>query len=1561
MRPASIFSHPASTRALNNTDYNYGNGTSYAAPIVSGVLALRKAGRPNDSVAQLISGILDGADPLGSLSGLAVTGGRLNANNVVIDAPAVLATAWHRPAHPEALINSNTMRSPAYEVAVGSPFTVYSGVRKFNNAYGTANQTGGTIFYRAGTNGGWSSNALAFHSNNGDYQFWSNSVPGTATAGAVQYYLKLTFDSGVAGTNYIYGNDNSSWVTTDEAAAQAQPFSLRDRPSWVYHGNNRSVNGNNVTFTTLVGYAANDASNNLIYQGANFGALYYTTNGATPVGSQGNAGNADTFVVFFTYQGLQNDNSAAGEAMLWTALVSNMPTFQNINYRIGFWNSANGEEQWAGYNTTNTNPVTVFTIGTVGAPQLTVSTPSNGSLNADYTTTKLYVDEIAGDSIPVTVTFAPNTSNITAVELFSNLNNRDRAESDANADGIPDGIVPPDGNAISVTNTNTYYQAYPMTNSGGANYTATINATKTGAYRLSARYKTSASTNWVWYSSGGRRDHAITVAPVQARDIRMYELNIFNVEASGKTFATRSTIEDLTDESNAVHTDTNRVNKFNLGYLQDLGVNWIWFQPYHPYGWEGRHESAANINARDPSAGANTKVWNGSSYYDDVNYAYELGSPYAKKNFWEVEPRMSAAFSGSPTVQTNVNSPANRAAAMAAFQNFMAEADAAGVNLMPDAAFNHSAWDIELGQAGVDYIMSAVGASGWTASDLIHDREVRVFSRKNDYAQRASSYTSFFVNDIAPAPDRGDFGKWLDVVDIFFGRYSALVSQNPSDNNNRLNEADTFDYSVSPGNFDAITRGVWRYFARYAPYWLEKGRPAGEARNSAASDGDAAARYAWDARGIDGLRCDFGQGLPPQAWEYIINAARSKKWSFVFMSESLDGGAITYRSNRHFDILNENIVFPGKAASATSNYREMFEARRGAYGQGLVLLNTVSHDEDNYQDPWQAFIRYAVYGTLDGAPLIFPGQELGISNLYGYDLYEINFGKPVPHFKTYNSMMIAWGNADYALDQLQPAYSAINAARGFSKALRSNNRYFINQTSGGVHESIFSVAKYETLNGSPANSDVVFGFVNLNRDAGQSGTFNVAQDVDNNGVNDYGIKSGRTYNVKNIAAHLGQTAGRRDSFLWGAGLTGGNILSNGIYVGMNAIPGSSSGAWTAAPYEAFYLKLYDTTAPGAVSGSVSNNLANGNYAIANQATYTWAAVAADSEGIVPLYRVNVSVNGAPATNSVVTDTSFVYTAPNADTKIELTVQAVNPNDTSSASAATAANTAYFLTAGGDYDGDGIGNQSEINAGGSPIISNVVASVTLSNLVQAFNGTARSATATTTPPGLSVSLSYNGSTNAPTNPGLYTLIGSVTQPGYIGAATNNFVITGPVPANDTIINSQGNDFEFQIPLAELLANDTRINETGASVSGGLNVASVTSGTGTAELEAPFVWFTPSGAASDTFSYTVSDGTSSRTATVTVTKGEASAFSITFVRKGEAEFNGTHTTITHDFAGVPGQTYAIDFRGEMNQSWDSRGNVATGATGSFSVTFTKAGNHVADWSGSMFFRAARVTNQ
>ena len=150
-------------------------------------------------------------------------------------------------------------------------------------------------------------------------------------------------------------------------------------------------------------------------------------------------------------------------------------------------------------------------------------------------------------------------------------------------------------------------------------------------------------------------------------------------------------------------------------------------------------------------------------------------------------------------------------------------------------------------------------------------------------------------NNIASAPDRTDFGKWLDVCDIYFGRYAALVgNQDGTATNDYRSEGDWIDTTsadyigTTGGSFDAVTMATWRYFAQYAPYWLNQTRSGGQNRNSTSSDGDPGIRRIWDARGIDGLRCDFGQGLPPQAWEFIINVARSYKWSFVFMAETLD-------------------------------------------------------------------------------------------------------------------------------------------------------------------------------------------------------------------------------------------------------------------------------------------------------------------------------------------------------------------------------------------------------------------------------------------------------------------------------------------------------------------------------------------------------------------------------------------------------------------------------------------------------------------------------------------------
>src|SRR5207237_5829543 len=162
--------------------------------------------------------------------------------------------------------------------------------------------------------------------------------------------------------------------------------------------------------------------------------VYYTTDGSTPNGSLG-FGSKPTQGAAMSLDHIENDSSIAGNAMWWTSSVSNLPTFTTIKYKIGVWNSSNSEEKFADYNAVTNNTVFSFSVGTLGDPTLTVN-----ELNADYTTTHLFVDEVAGDSIPLTILFSPNTSNVLTAEVYSNLNRRDRAALDANGDGIEDGI-----------------------------------------------------------------------------------------------------------------------------------------------------------------------------------------------------------------------------------------------------------------------------------------------------------------------------------------------------------------------------------------------------------------------------------------------------------------------------------------------------------------------------------------------------------------------------------------------------------------------------------------------------------------------------------------------------------------------------------------------------------------------------------------------------------------------------------------------------------------------------------------------------------------------------------------------------------------------------------------------------------------------------------------------------------------------------------------------------------------------------------------------------------------
>jgi gliding motility-associated-like protein len=67
-------------------------------------------------------------------------------------------------------------------------------------------------------------------------------------------------------------------------------------------------------------------------------------------------------------------------------------------------------------------------------------------------------------------------------------------------------------------------------------------------------------------------------------------------------------------------------------------------------------------------------------------------------------------------------------------------------------------------------------------------------------------------------------------------------------------------------------------------------------------------------------------------------------------------------------------------------------------------------------------------------------------------------------------------------------------------------------------------------------------------------------------------------------------------------------------------------------------------------------------------------------------------------------------------------------------------------------------------------------VTLGNLTATYDGLGHAATATTTPAGLTVLITYDGSTDIPVDAGSYAVAASVNEPGYHGTATGTLIIS-----------------------------------------------------------------------------------------------------------------------------------------------------------------------------------------
>lgn len=98
------------------------------------------------------------------------------------------------------------------------------------------------------------------------------------------------------------------------------------------------------------------------------------------------------------------------------------------------------------------------------------------------------------------------------------------------------------------------------------------------------------------------------------------------------------------------------------------------------------------------------------------------------------------------------------------------------------------------------------------------------------------------------------------------------------------------------------------------------------------------------------------------------------------------------------------------------------------------------------------------------------------------------------------------------------------------------------------------------------------------------------------------------------------------------------------------------------------------------------------------------------------------------------------------------------------------------------------------------ITKAFATMLISNTTQVFNGTPKTVTAVTTPSGLAVDFTYNGSATAPTAVGSYAVVGTINETNYQGTDNTTLAITNNTPTANAASTSTLEDTPKVITLS-----------------------------------------------------------------------------------------------------------------------------------------------------------------
>ena len=265
------------------------------------------------------------------------------------------------------------------------------------------------------------------------------------------------------------------------------------------------------------------------------------------------------------------------------------------------------------------------------------------------------------------------------------------------------------------------------------------------------------------------------------------------------------------------------------------------------------------------------------------------------------------------------------------------------------------------------------------------------------------------------------------------------------------------------------------------------------------------------------------------------------------------------------------------------------------------------------------------------------------------------------------------------------------------------------------------------------------------------------------------------------------------SYQW---LFNGSVIGTGSSLALNNLVTSQAGVYTVI------INGTCNSVTNSATLTVSKAMASVTLGSLNQ-TYNGSAepatAATTPSGLAVTFTYNGSATvptkaGSYTVVGTINDPNYQGSASGtlviAQASGSITLGSLNQTYNGSAEPATATTTPSGLAVTFTYNGSstiptGAGSYTVVgtindpnyqgSATGTLVIAQASSSITLGNLSQTYNGSAEPATATTTPNGLTVTFTYNGSSTAPTSAGSYTVVGTINDPNYQGTATGTLVI------------------------------------------------------------------------------------------------------------------------------------------------------------------------------------------